>query len=65
MSGGDKNEVYYLHQAFSRLNSDEIDIPDEDFKNKKTLILYKLLKNNVLILKPIFMMLPQKQRAKG
>jgi len=65
ISGGDKIEGYYLRQAISRLNSDEIDIPDEEFNDKNTLNLYKLLKNNVLILNPIFMMLPNKQEVNG
>ncbi len=65
MSGGDIKEGLYLRQAVFLLNSDEIDIPDQDFKDNDTLILYKLLKNNVLILKPVFNMLPKKQEVNG
>lgn len=62
MSGGDIKESRYLRQVFSLLNSDEIDIPDQDFKDNDTLILYKLLKNNVLILKTVFKMLSKKNK---
>jgi len=39
-------------------------IKDKTFKNKNTLILYKLLKNNTLILKPAVKMLSDKEETK-
>jgi len=36
MSGNDIKEGLYLRQAFSLLNSNEIDIPDQDCKDNDT-----------------------------
>jgi len=65
VSDGDLKEGYYIRKAFWLLNSNETSITNIHFKNKNVLNRYQLLKKKVLLLKPVFKILPIKDKSKG